>query len=49
MSFVVQGYSNKEIAGFLFITEGMVKSHLHKIYQKTGVRNRTELSHLVKQ
>ncbi len=46
--YVVQGYSNKEIAEKLFITEGTVKSHLHKIYQKTGTKNRTELSHLVK-
>lgn len=45
--YLIQGYSNKQIAAMLSITEGTVKSHLHKIYQKTGVKNRTELSHLM--
>lgn len=46
--YVIQGYNNKAIATMLFISEGTVKNHLHNIYQKTGVKNRTELSHLLK-
>lgn len=45
---LIKGYSNKEIASRLYITEGTVKNHLHNIYQKTGAKNRTELSHLLK-
>jgi DNA-binding NarL/FixJ family response regulator len=36
--------SNKEIARRLGVTEGTVKAHLHNIYQKTDVRNRTALT-----
>ena len=35
--------SNKEIARQLGVTEGTVKAHLHNIYQKADVRNRTAL------
>ena len=38
---IVLGYSNKEIAKTLFITEHTVKAHLTKIYRKLGVTNRT--------
>jgi two-component system, NarL family, nitrate/nitrite response regulator NarL len=37
------GLSNKEIAGKLGVTEGTVKIHLHKIYERLGVRSRVEL------
>ncbi|MEX0760915.1 MAG: response regulator transcription factor [Dehalococcoidia bacterium] len=37
-----QGYTNEQISGELFLTENTVKSHLRKIYQKMGVRGRTE-------
>ncbi|MGA6967391.1 MAG: LuxR C-terminal-related transcriptional regulator [Xanthobacteraceae bacterium] len=36
--------SNKEIARRLGVTEGTVKVHLHNIYQKAHVRNRTALT-----
>jgi DNA-binding NarL/FixJ family response regulator len=36
--------SNKEIARRLGVTEGTVKAHLHSIYHKADVRNRTALT-----
>ena len=40
---VSQGLRNKEIAERLSITEGTVKVHLHKAYDKLGVDSRIEL------
>ena len=40
---VSQGMRNKEIAAVLGITEGTVKIHLHRIYDKLNVTNRVEL------
>jgi PAS domain S-box-containing protein len=37
------GYSNREIAEKLFITEHTVKDHLKEIFQKIDVRTRSEL------
>ena len=44
---VVQGLSNKHIARRLGVTEGTVKVHLHNIFKKLGVPNRTVLTMLV--
>jgi ATP/maltotriose-dependent transcriptional regulator MalT len=38
-----RGFSNKDIADRLFVTEGTVKVHLRHIYEKLGVRTRTQL------
>jgi DNA-binding NarL/FixJ family response regulator len=38
------GLSNKEIARQLHLTEGTVKTHVHKILQKARVPNRTALA-----
>ncbi|MFQ5586846.1 MAG: response regulator transcription factor [Thermodesulfobacteriota bacterium] len=38
-----QGYRNKEIAQKLCICESTVKAHLHRIFQKLGIKNRTQL------
>ncbi|MFT6005351.1 MAG: ATP/maltotriose-dependent transcriptional regulator MalT [Pseudoalteromonas tetraodonis] len=38
---IVTGETNKEIAEKLFISEQTVKWHLHQLYQKLGVKNRT--------
>jgi DNA-binding NarL/FixJ family response regulator len=40
---VTHGASNKQIARILSVTEGTVKTHLHAIYQKMAVGNRTML------
>jgi ATP/maltotriose-dependent transcriptional regulator MalT len=42
---VARGFSNKEVAHELGITDGTVKTHVHKIFQKLGVRNRTAMTH----
>lgn len=41
------GKSNQAIADSLFITVQTVKDHAHRIYTKTGVKNRIQLSNLV--
>lgn len=40
---VQQGLRNKEVATELGLTEGTVKVHLHKIFDKLGIKSRTEL------
>jgi DNA-binding NarL/FixJ family response regulator len=44
MCLVAEGLSNKEIGQKLTLSEGTVKIHLHNIYQKTGLTNRTSLA-----
>jgi DNA-binding NarL/FixJ family response regulator len=38
------GASNREIARVLGVTEGTVKVHLHRIFKRIGVTNRTHLA-----
>jgi two-component system nitrate/nitrite response regulator NarL len=40
---VMHGLGNKSIADELQLCEGTVKIHLHNIYRKLGIRNRTAL------
>jgi len=42
--FVRRGLRNREIAEELGVTEGTVKVYLHSIFEKLGVKNRTELA-----
>jgi two-component system nitrate/nitrite response regulator NarP len=42
--FVRRGLRNREIAKELGVTEGTVKVYLHSIFEKLGVKNRTELA-----
>jgi len=39
-----EGVTNKEIGRRLGLTEGTVKVHLHRIYRKLGIANRTVLA-----
>jgi DNA-binding CsgD family transcriptional regulator/tetratricopeptide (TPR) repeat protein len=41
---VTQGRTNREIATASFVTENTVQTHIRHIFQKVGVRSRTELA-----
>ena len=43
IALIIQGKKNKEIAEELFIDISTVKSHVNKIYKKSGVKNRKGL------
>jgi len=47
MRLVSGGLSNKEIGRQLNITDGTIKQHLHHIYQKLAISNRTVLAAFV--
>jgi two-component system, NarL family, response regulator NreC len=42
LEWVVKGFSNKQIARQLAIDETTVKTHLHRIFEKLDVRDRTQ-------
>lgn len=46
---VCQGLRNKEVAARLGITEGTVKIHLYRIYERLGVGSRVELANSMRQ
>jgi two-component system, NarL family, nitrate/nitrite response regulator NarL len=46
MRLVCEGLSNKEIGRRLSITDGTIKVHLHHIFQKLEIGNRTALAAL---
>jgi len=45
---ICQGKSNQEISDSLFISIQTVKDHIHHIYLKTGVKNRVQLTNLIR-
>ncbi len=49
MGLILQGKSNKEIEGLLFISYNTVKNHIYNIYQKMGVNSRGQMIHTVLQ
>jgi len=49
MRLVSQGLSNKEIGQVMGLEEGTIKTHLHHVFEKTGLRNRTLLAALTLQ
>ena len=44
MRLVSEGLSNKEIGRRLNITDGTIKVHLHHVFQKLEISNRTVLA-----
>ncbi len=44
---ICKGMSNQEISDSLFISLQTVKDHVHRIFLKTGVKNRVQLNNLV--
>ena len=47
LSFVFEGFANKEIAERIGVSEGSVKSALQQLFSKTGVRTRSQLVRIV--
>ena len=47
VALVAQGLANKEVARILECSDGTVKAHLHTIYRKLAITNRTVLATLV--
>ena len=45
---ICRGLSNQEISETLFISLQTVKDHVHRIFVKTGVRNRVQLSNMIR-
>ena len=44
---VTRGRTNREVAAEMFVTENTVQTHVRHIFQKLGVRSRTELTALL--
>ncbi|HXG33966.1 MAG TPA: response regulator transcription factor [Bryobacteraceae bacterium] len=44
---ILEGLTNKEIAGQLAISESSVKGALHQVFAKTGARNRAQLVRVI--
>lgn len=44
ISLVAEGYSNKEIAKRLYLSEGTVRNYISNILDKIGLRDRTQLA-----
>jgi DNA-binding CsgD family transcriptional regulator len=49
LSLVLEGKSNREIAGILYISTATVKSHISSLFRKLGVRSRHELHRFLKE
>jgi DNA-binding CsgD family transcriptional regulator len=41
---IAQGQTNREVASAMFVTENTIQTHVRHIFQKLGVRSRTELA-----
>ena len=48
IALILSGKKNKEISSELFVDISTVKSHINRIYRKTGVKNRKELMLIAK-
>ena len=47
MELIMEGKSNQEIEKTLFISYNTVKNHIYNIYQKLGVKSRSQMIHFV--
>jgi len=45
---ICRGLSNQEISETLFISLQTVKDHIHRIFVKTGVKNRVQLTNMIR-
>jgi DNA-binding CsgD family transcriptional regulator len=45
---ICRGQSNQEISETLFISLQTVKDHIHRIFVKTGVKNRVQLTNMIR-
>ncbi|MCK4852600.1 MAG: hypothetical protein KAT31_00025 [Bacteroidales bacterium] len=45
---ICKGKNNQDISDSLFISLQTVKDHIHRIYLKTGVKNRVQLTNLIR-
>jgi DNA-binding NarL/FixJ family response regulator len=41
---LAEGQTNREVASAMFVTQNTVQTHMKHIFQKLGVRSRTELA-----
>lgn len=48
ISLIVKGKTSQEIGKELFISVKTVKNHISSVYQKTGMKNRVQLSNLIR-
>ena len=44
---IAEGVTNREAAAALYLSPKTIGYHLGKVYEKLGVRSRTELAHLL--
>ena len=49
LELVVEGLSNAQIAGCLYLSESTIKQHLRAAYRVLGVSNRTEAAKTMRQ
>jgi DNA-binding NarL/FixJ family response regulator len=49
LEMVVEGLSNAQIAGRLYLSESTIKQHLRAAYKELGVRNRTQAAKMMQE